>query len=216
MKKLLILSLLSLMTLNLSAQSKEIMPFTTDKGYFSVGTSPIYPFLGGYGLHIFYNLPKSWSFGIVSEGAFKLPESATTQFFKNGDALRVNWDYAIGLEARYRFNRKDNDIRGLYTYISLGYEAWAITKSDDSPMATGFSQKDNFDNFYSSIGIGYNLFPFKNKGFWLGASYGVIFILNNTSERTVNNSTYNIQPIVPPSFIPNIYIGWRFGKIKKN
>jgi hypothetical protein len=212
MKKLLFLSFLSLLALNLSSQTTKKEPFIREKGCFSLGINPTYPFLNGYGVHVFYNLPKSWSFGIVSEGAFKLPESATKQFFKNGDALNVNWDYAIGLEARYRFNRKDNDIKGLYAYTSFGYEAWAVTKSDDSPTATGFNQEDKFDNFYSSIGMGYNLFPLKNKGFWLGASYGVIYIMNNTSDRTVNNSTYNIRPIVPPSFIPNIYIGWRFGK----
>jgi hypothetical protein len=191
---------------SLSAQQKT--DFT--KGFFSAGINPTYPFLGGYGAKVFYNFPKTWSIGLASEGSFQLPKFASKQFFKNGETIKVNWDYAIGLEARYRFRKKDNDIKGFYLLSTIGYEGWIITKAENAPIVPNKNLQEKFTTWYSSLGGGYNLFPFKNRGFWVGIQYNVIFILNNTNDRNVNGNVYNIKPIVPPALRPNLYIGWRF------
>jgi hypothetical protein len=124
----------------------------------------------------------------------------------------VHWDYAAGLEARYRFRKKDNDIKGLYALGTLGYEAWTISKPTTVAVVANTLQSETFPTWYSSVGAGYTVFPFKKSGFWIGAQYNVIFILNNTNTRSINGQAYNIKPIVPPSFTPNIYLGWRFKK----
>lgn len=180
------------------------------KGFLSAGINPSYPFFGGYGVKAFYNFPSKWSVGIASEGNFELPEFAAEQFFKNGKNITVDWDYAIGIEARYRFRKKDNDIKGLYVAGAIGYEQWTIKKGEGQTVVPNTLQEDRFDNFFTNVGIGCNLFPFKKAGFWIGAQYDLIFILNNTDNRSINGVDYNIRPIVAPSFAPNLYIGWRF------
>jgi hypothetical protein len=206
MNKSIIFFVLILGVMQLSAQQK----LDSTKGFFSVGINPTYPILGGYGAKVFYNFPKKWSVGLASEGSFQLPKFAAEQFFKNSKNITVDWNYALGLEVRYRFRKKDNDIKGFYLMGTLGYEEWTITKAESAAAAPNTKQKDDFTNWYSSLGGGYNLFPFKKAGFWVGVQYNVIFIMNNTNDRTVNGVTYNIRPVVPPSLAPNLYIGWRF------
>jgi hypothetical protein len=53
---------------------------TADKGFFSAGINPTYPFFGGYGVKVFYNLPKRWSIGVASEGSFVTPTFAAASF----------------------------------------------------------------------------------------------------------------------------------------
>jgi hypothetical protein len=182
----------------------------TTKGFFSAGINPTYPLFGGYGAKLFYNFPKKWSVGLASKGSFKLPKFASKQFFKNGENITVDWDYAVGLEARYRFRKKDNDIKGFYLLGTIGYEGWTISKAENAAVVPNTQQQEKFTTWYSSLGAGYNLFPFKKRGFWVGAQYNVIFILNNTNNRNVNGIIYNIKPVVPPALTPNLYIGWRF------
>ncbi|WP_124147542.1 hypothetical protein [Okeania hirsuta] len=170
-------------------------------GSFSATVNPSFFILGGYSIKGFYHLPKKWTFGIAAEASFELPEFARNQFFDNNNDITVNWDYLVGIEARFRF--KDSPIdKGLYLQSTLGYEGWTIDNRK--------GMEDTFDNWYSSLGLGYNWYPFKKPNFHLGASYNIVFILNNTEERMVGESIYNIRPIVPPSFAPNIYLGWRF------
>ncbi len=180
------------------------------KGFFSAGINPLYPFFRGYGVKAFYNFPSKWSVGILGEGNFKLPNLAAKQFFKSGEHINVDWDYSFGMEARYRFRKKDNNIKGFYTLGTLGYEGWSITKQKDQTVVTNTLQEEKFSNWFSSLGFGFNTFPFKKSGFWIGAQYNIIFILNNTKQRNVNGINYNIRSIVPPSFMPNLYIGWQF------
>jgi hypothetical protein len=180
------------------------------KGFFSAGINPTYPFFGGYGAKVFYNFPEKWSVGLASEGSFQLPTFASEQFFKNGKNIAVNWDYAVGLEARYRLRKKDNDIKGFYLLGTLGYEGWTVSKAEKAAVVANAKQQEKFTTWYSSLGGGYNWFPFKKAGFWVGAQYNVIFILNNTNDRNVNGVTYNIKSVVPPALTPNLYIGWRF------
>ncbi len=206
MSKTIIFFVLILGVEQLSAQQKV----DSTKGFFSAGLNPTYPLFGGYGAKVFYNFPKKWSVGLASEGSFQLPKFAGEQFFKNGKNITVNWDYAVGLEARYRFRKKDNDIKGLYLFGTTGYEGWTTLKAENATVVPNTKQQEKFTTWYSSLGGGYNLFPFKKAGFWVGIQYNVIFILNNTQERNVNGITYNIKPIVPPSLTPNIYVGWRF------
>jgi hypothetical protein len=206
MYKSIILFVLLLGVKQVSAQEKT--DFT--KGFLSAGINPAYPLFGGYGAKVFYNFPEKWSVGLASEGSFELPEFAAKQFFKNGKDITVNWDYAVGLEARYRFRKKDNDIKGFYVFGTVGYEGWKISKSEDTAVVPDSKQQEKFTTWYSSLGGGYNLFPFKKAGFWVGVQYNVIFILNNTNERNINGITYNIKSVVPPALAPNIYVGWRF------
>jgi hypothetical protein len=180
------------------------------KGFISAGINPTYPFLGGYGAKVFYNFPQKWSIGLASEGNFLLPESAAKQFFKNDKNIAIRWDYAVGIEARYRLQKNDNDIKGLYLLTTFGYEGWTIAREKNAIPIPNTKQEDKFTNWYSSLGAGYNLFPFKKDGFWVGIQYNVIFIMSNTNERSVNSFTYNIRSVVPPTIVPNLYIGWRF------
>jgi hypothetical protein len=180
------------------------------RGFISAGINPSYLLFGGYGAKVFYNFPKKWSIGLALEGSFKLPEFAATQLFTNGKSITVDWDYAVGLESRYHFNKKDNDIKGFYILGTIGYEGWTITKAKNAAVIPNTNQEEKFTNWYSSIGSGYNLFPFKKAGFWIGAQYNVIFIMNNTNSRNINGVATNIRPVVAPTLAPNLYVGWRF------
>ncbi len=212
MKRFAFLSLLILSVVPLSAQQESKAPFIRDQGYFSVGINPIYPFLSGYGIKAYYNFPQHWTIGLSSEGAFDLPDFAVNQFFENGDQINVHWDYAVGVETWYRFRKKDNDIRGFYVSASLGYEGWNVRPQAGTGPAPEGNANDQFQNWFTSVGLGYNLVPFRKAGLWVGFSYNLIFLLNNTGDRTVGEITYNLRPAVPPSWAPNIYLGWRFGK----
>lgn len=196
MKKILVLIVLFL-SFSVKAQTVEeenISPF-------SVTVNPSFYILGGYSVKGFYHLPKRWSFGIAAEANFELPDFARDQFFDNAEDLTIDWDYLLGVEARYRFHDGPLD-KGFYIQGTLGIEGW--TASDVN------SAEDQFDNWYSSIGVGYNWYPFKKPNFHLGLSYNVVFILNNTDTRLVGSTEYNINGVVPPNFAPTIYLGWRF------
>jgi hypothetical protein len=210
MKPILMLLSIIFTISKLSAQNTVANESLDEKGFLSVGINPTYPIFGGYGVKIFYNFPKQFSIGLASESVKNLPENTEKQFFNNSKDIKVNWDYSIGLEARYHFKKQNNNIKGLYTFATLGYEQWTIKKDDDKAVVPNSIQEDNLDNWYSSLGLGYNYFPIKDCKLWVGAAYNIIFILNNTQDKTINNATYNIKTIVPPSFIPNLYVGWRF------
>ena len=121
------------------------------------------------------------------------------QFFENNEDTTVDWGFLVGVEARYRFTDSAID-KGLFLQGTFGFEGWTITNDDQA--------QDDFDNWYTSLGVGYNWYPFKKPHFHLGASYNVVFILNNTDERSVGDSNYNIRPVVPPSLIPTIFLGF--------
>ncbi|WP_205127823.1 hypothetical protein [Okeania hirsuta] len=72
-------------------------------GSFSTTVNPSFFILGGYSIKGFYHLPKKWTFGIAAEASFELPEFARNQFFDNENDINVNWDYLVGIEARFRF-----------------------------------------------------------------------------------------------------------------
>ena len=174
-----------------------------DRPSFGVNVNPAYFVLGGYSVRGIYHLPKKWSFGLNVEGGFELPDDFRDSFFNDNEAVDVDWDYAVGLEARYRFSDASFD-KGFYAFGTLGYEGWTVNEiSSDAEVS--------FDNWFSSVGVGFNWYPFKKKNFNLGLSYNVIFILNNTDDQTVGNTTFNIESVIPPSLVPsNIHIGWRF------
>ncbi|MEM9328843.1 MAG: hypothetical protein AAGA85_24475 [Bacteroidota bacterium] len=168
---------------------------------FTVTANPSFYILGGYSVKGYYILPKRWSFGLAVEAGFEIPDFARDQFFANNDDIAVNWDFLVGVEAVYRFT--DSAInKGLFTQVALGYEGWTITSDG--------GEEDDFQNWYASLGAGYNWFPFKKPNFFLGGTYSLIFILNETDEREAGESVYNIRPVVPPSLIPTIHVGWRF------
>lgn len=196
-KAVIILCISTLMVPQLWAQGQP----ETERGSFSVTVNPVFYLLGGYSVKGFYHLPKKWSFGLAAEANFELPDIARDQFFDNNGDITVDWDYLVGVDVRYRFTDSHVD-RGFYVLGTVGYEGWTI--NDDT------GQEDSFDNWYSSIGVGYNWYPFKKPRFHVGASYNVIFILNNTEERVVGDSRYSINGLVPPSFLPTFLLGWRF------
>ncbi|MEM7109772.1 MAG: hypothetical protein AAF519_16215 [Bacteroidota bacterium] len=172
-----------------------------NKASFSITANPAYYVLGGYSVKGYYITPNHWSFGVAAEASFELPDFARDQFFDNNEDITVDWDYLIGVEARYRFTDSQVD-KGLFVQGGLGYEGWTVTSTDGAI--------EEFDNWYANIGLGYVWYPFKKPNFHLGANYSVVFILNETQERTLGASEYNIRTIVPPSFAPSIFIGWRF------
>jgi hypothetical protein len=194
------------------AQKAERQPFVRDRGYWSANINPAYPFLGGFGAKGFYNLPHRWSFGLVAEGAFQLPGFAAEQFFANGDNLRVRWDYALGTEVRYRFNRRDNDIRGFYLMAGAGYEGWTVRAREGEAAQPSTAQSVSFTNWYASVGVGFNWLPLRNRGLWIGIAYQTIWLLNNTDSRSVNGTTFNLRPWVSPGLAPTLSVGWRFGR----
>lgn len=170
-------------------------------GNFTASINPAYWALGGYSIRGHYILPKKWSFGLVSEAGFSLPAFARDQFFKNQNDIEVDWDYLFGLEVRYRFTEASID-KGLYLLAATGYEGWTI---ENDAGAT-----DDFSNWYASLGVGYLWYPFKKERLSLGANYNLIFLLNNTDERFAGESVYQLRPVVPPSLIPSLSLGWRF------
>ena len=194
----LIFVMLSLNT-QLSAQERNEDNFSS----FSLTVNPAYYVLGGYSVKGLYHLPQRWSFGLTAEASFELPDFARDQFFENQEDIVVDWDFLIGLEARYRFKEGALD-QGFYALGAFGYEGWTVQPTEGQG-------EDEFENFFSSLGIGYNWYPFHKKHFHLGASYNLIFILNNTDERLLDGRVYNIRPVVPPSILPStISLGWRF------
>jgi len=168
---------------------------------FSATINPSFYILGGYSIKGFYHLLKRWSFGMAAEASFELPDFARDQFFDNAEDLIIDWDYLLGLEARYRFQDGYLD-RGFYILGTIGIEGWTVMDVDGA--------EDQFDNWYSSLGVGYNWYPLKKPNFHLGVSYNIVFILNNTDTRRVGPATYNINAVVPPNLAPTIFLGWRF------
>lgn len=174
-----------------------------EKGSFGLNINPAYYVLGGYSVRGIYHSQKKWSFGLNIEGGFELPDDFRDAFFNDNQAIDVDWDYLVGLETRYRFDNENYD-KGFYASASIGFEGWTVNETDTNAA-------QSFDNWFSSLGIGYNWYPFKTKNFNVGLSYNIIFILNNTDDQTVGNTTFSIEGVIPPSFIPsNIHIGWRF------
>ncbi|MEO1049268.1 MAG: hypothetical protein AAFX87_01490 [Bacteroidota bacterium] len=170
---------------------------------FKVELNPAYYALGGYSIRGFYVAPKQWSYSLQFEAGFDIPDFARDAFFDDNEAIDVRWDFLVAFETRYRFNKENYD-KGFYAQASIGYEGWTV----EPVNGTG---EDEFTNWFSSVGIGYTWYPFKKKRFHLGGTYNVIFILNNTDTRTVNEVEYNIQRVIPPSALPtSIYVGWRF------
>ncbi len=196
MKKVLII-IFFLSSFVASAQDSDVENISP----ISVTVNPSFFVLGGYSVKGFYHLPKRWSFGVAAEAGFELPDFARDQFFDNAEDLTIHWDYLLGVEARYRFHDAQLD-KGFYIQGTLGIEGWTATDVNGS--------EDQFDNWYSSLGVGYNWYPFKKPKFHLGASYNVVFILNNTDTRTAGTQEYSINSVVPPNFAPTIYLGWRF------
>lgn len=192
-KKLLFCLLAFLCSLGIYAQN------TT--GSWTITTNPSYFVLGGYSLKGFHHFPKKWSVGLQVEGGFELPDFARDQFFDINDEGTVDWTFAVGTEVRYRFTKSDID-KGFYLFGTLGYEGWKVLGVTNST--------DEFTNWYSSLGLGYNWYPFKNQRLQIGAAYNLIFILNNTATRPIGEKSYQINNIVPPSFAPNLSVGWRF------
>nr|WP_298999310.1 outer membrane beta-barrel protein [uncultured Allomuricauda sp.] len=186
--------------LGLHAQGQDPSP---EKGSFGVSTNPAYFALGGYSVRGIYHLPKRWSFGLNVEAGFELPDDFRDLFFNDNQAINVDWDYLVAAEARYRFSIESYDA-GFYVNGSLGYEGWTVNET--------ISDADtSFDNWFSSLGVGYTWYPFKKKNFNVGINYNIIFILNNTEDQQAGNTTFAINRVIPPSFIPsNILIGWRF------
>ncbi len=168
---------------------------------FSINANPIYYALGGYNLKGFYHLPKRFSFGIALEAGFELPDFATDQFFESEGDIAVHWDRLFGAEIRYRLIDADID-SGPYILATGGHEKWTVENVN--------TDEHEFTNWYSSIGIGYNWYPFKKPQFHLGGSYNIIFILNNHQQQQVGNEFFNIKSVIPPSIIPTLYFGWRF------
>ncbi len=188
-------------TLGIKSNGQSTEPKTESS--FGINVNPAYYFLGGYSIRGIYHLPQRWSLGLNVEGGFELPDDFRDAFFDDNQNIDVNWDYAVGLEARYRFSQALYD-RGFYAFGVLGYEGWTIDE-------IGTRQEDSLDNWFASIGVGFNWYPFPKKGFNVGLNYNIIFILNNTDDRIVGDTRYNISGNIPPSIVPsNINIGWRF------
>ncbi len=184
--------------LSLNAQSTQPK---LEGSSLSLTLNPSFFILGGYSVKLLYHRPQRWTFGLAAEANFELPTFARDQFFEVDEGLTVDWNYLFGGEVRYRFNESEID-KGFHLLGTLGYEGWTVREGDQA--------SDDFSNWYASLGLGYNWYPFKKPHFHLGASYNVVFILNNTDTRTVGQSEYRIRSIVPPSWAPNLYVGWRF------
>ena len=67
------------------------------------------------------------------------------QFFENNEDITVDWDFLVGVEARYRFTDSAID-KGLFLQGTFGFEGWTITNDDQA--------QDDFDNWYASLGVG--------------------------------------------------------------
>lgn len=186
------------------AQTEVPRSATTDvpPGKISVAVNPVYFGLGGYYVNPFYHFPKRWSVGSTLQGGFELPEFARDQFFTvSNEDITVDWSYAVSVEARYRFSQATYD-KGFFAVGAMGFEAWKVNSEGAA---------DEFDNWFTSVGVGYNWFPTKNNRLHLGLQYSLIFILNNTDERGVGDEVYNIETLIPPGLLPSAFvIGWRF------
>lgn len=173
---------------------------TAREGSFSLVTNLPYFILGGYHLKPSYHFPKQWSIGVTAQGGFELPEFARDQFFKtSNEDITVDWKYAIGAELKYRFSEAAFD-KGFYAAFNIGFEGWEVKNVETR----------EFDNWFASVDLGYNWYPFKKKRFHVGLAYALIFILNITNEQLLDGATYNIRSVVPPTLTPTLLLGWRF------
>jgi len=188
---------------NVNGQEQINNNQTKQKSSFGVSINPAFYALGGYSFRGIYHRPKKWSFGINVEGGFELPDNFRDAFFNDNEGINVDWDFIAALETRYRFNNSNYD-KGFYATGIVGFEGWTVNE-------IGSDEETSFDNWFTSIGIGYTWYPFKKKNFNLGFNYNIIFILNNTEDQFVGNTTFNLERVILPGFIPsNIHIGWRF------
>ncbi len=186
-------------------QAQEQSSQELEKGTFKVESNLAFWAVGGPNISGFYVTPKRFTFGVQFVAGFEMPDIARDLFFENSDDLTVDWDFGLGLEARYRFNDSYLN-KGFYLLSGIGYEGWSVNVTDDSNIPT-----DDFTNWFWTLGVGYNWYPFEKKNFHIGGSYNLIFILNNTDDRNIGDITYNINGSVPPSFFPTtFYVAWRF------
>ena len=195
--KIPLLLLLLLSQCFIYAQQRDVQA----EGSASLVTNPAYFILGGYHIKPSWHFPQNWSVGITAQGGFELPGFARDQFFEiSSDAIDVDWDYAVGVALKYRFSAAPYD-KGLYTSASLGYEAWTILATET---------QSTFENWFASIDLGYNWYPLRKQRLHLGLAYTLIFILNNTDEQSIASEQYRLRSLVPPTFAPSIFLGWRF------
>ncbi|MEM7658508.1 MAG: hypothetical protein AAF399_20450 [Bacteroidota bacterium] len=195
---LVVIGVTALLFQSMTAQAQEAgLPL---QGRVSILANPSYFVLGGYHISPMYHFPQRWSVGLTAQGGFQLPEFVRDDFFQHQiEDLAIDWAYAIGVEVNYRFSRASFD-KGFYVNGSVGYEGWRATEAANS---------DEFRNWFTSISLGYNWFPFRRDRLHLGLRYSLIFLLNNTEPRDLGNGTYQLRRIVPPSIAPSVFIGWR-------
>lgn len=175
---------------------------------FLVAVNPAYIVLGGGALRTGYDFADGWSAYLNFQGLFDLPDFASEQFFRGGEGIDVYWDYAVGLEGFYRFARERRSTP--YLKGGIGYEAWTITASGEAAPVG----EDEFGNAFANLGVGYRWYPLERAGLFVGGSYDVIFLLNNTDDRRLGAGDaaveYGLREVVPPSFAPWLELGWRF------
>ncbi|MDX2061857.1 MAG: hypothetical protein SFY70_02230 [Bacteroidia bacterium] len=178
-------------------------PQPATDGFVSVGINPVYPFLGGYGVRGQYNLPGHWSVGLSAEGGFDLPEFAEEGFFENAGAISVEWDYALGLEATYRFTAGTSDLSGFFAGVAIGFEQWTVTPD---PTAAELSDS-RFDNWFASLSAGYTWYPTRTSRLWLQGAYSGIWLVSGTQARAVGSTAFRLRSFAAS---PSITVGWQF------
>ena len=171
-----------------------------DRSGYVLAVNPAYFIIGGYGVKAGYDFPSGWSVFAVGQRIGEVPEGSVESFFEGHEGIDVEWDYALGVEGWYRFDRKR---RGSpYLIASLGYEGWEVTARG------GGGSSDYVRNAYASLGAGYRWFPLERHGLFLSAHYNVIALLDNTDERRAGGAAYALRDVIP-GLIPSPEIGWR-------
>ena len=173
---------------------------THDRSGVVLAVNPAYFIIGGYGVKAGYDFPSGWSVFAVGQRVGEVPDGSVESVFEGADGIDVEWDYALGVEGWYRFDR--NRRSSPYLIASLGYEGWEVTARG------GGGASDYVHNAYASLGVGYRWFPLERRGLYLGAHYHVIVLLNNTDERRAGEAAYALRRVIP-GLIPSPEIGWR-------
>ena len=199
-KSILILAVVSITT-SLFAQDKtsffESQILGKDKD-----TAPLqlsvdaYPFLflssgGGGSLGLEFG---NWQIGAIGFSVAP-PDYIKNTFFENADNLKVSRNNAVEFFANY-YLRKDR--KGIYAGV-LGGPEWFMLEDKIS------GSKETIVKSYIVPKLGLRVFPFK-KIFYVDASFGWSFNLNDTESIRLGQTTYNSSA---GGFIYFIQIGAR-------
>ncbi|MGD1840493.1 MAG: hypothetical protein ACFB0B_06295 [Thermonemataceae bacterium] len=172
--------LLIFLTVTASRSQTEIRPT------FSIESRITNLFQGGYEIGLFFNTASNFSFG-VQFAAQDISGQAKELLFEssNYDNLEIRLPWLFAVKARYHLQ---DHKEGVYFELSTGVEQFRISSD-------GETHRNN--NGFILPSVGYLWHPWDRDGFYINPNIGYIYAFGRESERTINDTTYELRPFFP-------------------